>query len=191
MIDLTKAGILQLCNKYNTEEDQWNSGLEADLGRKFRSDKEITKADLIQVVKWKFATNKHRLKRELNLIENVSDNDVMDISRLAFNAEDDFSRIRCLMQIKGVGNAVASTILTFYDPKNYGVFDIHMYDELFNTNPKTRPKDISSNPKHYIKLLEELRTIAKKHNLDVRIVEKALFKKNYDESKNKKHNLTN
>jgi hypothetical protein len=36
---------------------------------------------------------------------------------------------------------------------------------------------------NYLKLLNEIRKIARRNNLDVRIVEKALFKKNYDESK--------
>jgi thermostable 8-oxoguanine DNA glycosylase len=183
MGNLTKEQILEWCRKYDTEEDQWSPRLETELGNKFRTKKEMTKGDLIQVVKWKFATNKHRLKRELNLVEETNERNIIELSKLAFASKDELLRLKYLMQIKGVGNAVASVVLTFYDPKNYGVFDIHMYDELFNTNPRTRPKDISSNPKLYIKLLEKLREIANRQQLDVRIVEKALFKKNYDESK--------
>ncbi|MBI2005158.1 MAG: hypothetical protein HYS80_00135 [Candidatus Aenigmarchaeota archaeon] len=179
MIDITKEQILDLCKKYDAEEDQWSPKLEAELGNRFRTNKKMAKEDLIQVIKWKFATNKHRLKRELNLVEKVDDNEIKRLSNLAFTTDDELLRLKYLMEIKSVGLAVASAILTFYDPKNYGVFYIHIYDEVFATNPKTRPKDIT-NPNHYIKLLEKLRKIANKHNLNLRVVEKALFKKNYD-----------
>jgi len=183
MDDLSKEQILELCKKYDREEDQWNSSLEKQLGNKFRISKEMSKEDLIEVVKWKFATNPHRLKRELNLIEKLDDIAIRQFSKLAFDTDNEVTRITYLRKIKGIGLAVASAILTFFDPKNYGVFDIHIYDELFDTNPKTRPKDISQNPGLYIKLLEKLRQTASKYNLDVRTVEKALFKKNYDKSR--------
>lgn len=183
MDDLSKEQILDLCKKYDKEEDQWNSSLEKQLGNQLRVSTEMSRENLIEVIKWKFATNPHRLKRELNLVGSVDDREIKRLSKLAFNNEDEILRIKHLMEIKGVGLAVASAILTFYDPIKYGVFDIHIYDELFNTNPKTRPKDISNNPELYIKLLEKLREIANRYNLNVRVVEKALFKKNYDESR--------
>jgi len=183
MRDLTKEEILSWCNKYDAEEDQWDPRLETRLGERFRTNKEMTKEDLIQVVRWKFATNKHRLKRVSSLIEEVEDSEIRQLSRSAFKTDDELLRVKNLMKIRGVGNAVASAILTFYDPKNYGVFDIHIYDELFGTTPETRPSGMFADPKFYIKLLEKLRGIAVKHDLDVRVVEKAYFKKNLDKGK--------
>lgn len=180
MYKISKEQILELSKKYDREEDQWNSSLEQQLGNRFRSSKEVSKENLIEVLKWKFATNKHRLKRELNLIEELDDSTIRQLSRHAFDSLSDTSRINNLMEIRGVGLAVASTILTFYDPKNYGVFDIHIYDEIFGTTSRTRP--VSQNPELYIKLLARLRRMADKHHLDVRVVEKALFKKNIDKS---------
>ena len=83
------------------------------------------------------------------------------------------------MHAYGVGPALASTILTFLNPKDYGVFDIHVWREIFgkeSTGLFTAP--------NYLKALREMRRIASKNDLDVRVVEKALFKKNYDESNN-------
>ncbi len=88
-----------------------------------------------------------------------------------------------MRKIKGVKNALVSVILTFLDPENYGVFDIHAYDELYETNPKTRPKDMFTDSKYLYEFLSDLRQIAKKYGFGVRYVEKAYFKKNYDESK--------
>jgi hypothetical protein len=69
-------------------------------------------------------------------------------------------------------------VLTFYDPKNYGVFDIHVWREFFGKEPK----GLFSTSNYYIKLLAELRTIAKKYDLNARTVEKAYFTKNYENS---------
>jgi len=183
MHELAKDEILFWSNKYDAEEDQWDPRLETRLGERFRTNKEMTKEDLIQVVRWKFATDEHRLRRELSLIEKVEDSEIRQLSRSAFQTDDELLRVKNFMKIRGVGNAVASAILTFYDPKNYGVFDIHIYDELFGTTPETRPSGMFADPKFYIKLLEKLRGIAVKHDLDVRVVEKAYFKKNLDKGK--------
>ncbi len=95
---------------------------------------------------------------------------------------DEEVRIRTLFRLKGVKNAVASVILTFYDPKNYGVFDIHAWRELFGKESE----GFSSNAKLLLEFLEELRRMSRETRLDVRVVEKAVFKKNYDSSKPQK-----
>jgi 5'-3' exonuclease len=182
---LDKEEIIQLAEKYDNEEDQWNTELEGNLGNKLRTTKELTKEDLIQIIEWKFVTNPHRKKRTLNLIKDVSDSRIRKVSNTAFNTKDEILKIKSLMGayggIKGVGLALASTILTFYDPKNYYVFDIHLFDELFETNSKTRPN--LQDAKYYAIILDKLRKIANDYRLDVRIIEKALFKKNLDRSK--------
>jgi hypothetical protein len=68
-----------------------------------------------------------------------------------------------------IGPAVASTILTFSDPKNYGVFDFHVWQEVFNEKLK------GYTVKNYIKLLYKLREIANKYDVEVRTVEKAFL----------------
>ncbi|MEM5879331.1 MAG: hypothetical protein QXU74_02450 [Candidatus Aenigmatarchaeota archaeon] len=123
-----------------------------------------------------------RKKIFLNRIKLVQPSKIENISKKALEIEDEYKKIEELKKIPLVKNALTSVILTFYDPKNYGVFDIHVYDELFKTNSKTRPKDLFANSKHYIRVLRKLRKIANNYNIDVRTVEKALFKKNYTES---------
>lgn len=147
---------------------------EQELGDRFRKRGEITKEDLIQVVEWKFSTLPGRKKRILSLISQNTDDHIRRLSReaLKLNTSHDSQRIASLCSIYGVGPALASTILTFYDPKNYGVFDIHVWRELFGE------KILYFTPSNYLVLLKKLREIALRTDLDVRAVEKALFKKN-------------
>ena len=83
-------------------------------------------------------------------------------------------RISLLSEIKGIGVALSSTILTFLDPDNYCVYDIHIMRSLYGNEPKY----MFTGSKYYLQLLKDVRKIAKEHNLPVRTIEKAYFKKN-------------
>ncbi len=107
---------------------------------------------------------------------------VSRISSQAFNLPqgDDNYKISCLTTLEGVSPVIASVILTFFDPRQYGIFDLRVWKGLLG-NP---PPDLFT-PQNYIKLLAALRKTAAKHNLDARIIDKALFKKSIDEGSKK------
>jgi len=151
------------------------------MGNKLRKTQVITRADLIEIVKWKFKALLGRKKRILNLTAKNSDEKIEYISEQFFNStsKDDLFKVITLFMLKGVGPALASTILAFINPKDYGVFDIHVWREIFGK----KPAGLFRTP-NYLKALKEMRKIASQNCVDVRIVEKAFFKKNYDESNN-------
>lgn len=178
---MKKQDILYWWDKYDKEEDLYNKGDEEGLRAKFQKNKYMTKADLERIVKWKFQGRlKGRQKRILNLLRNVKDSYIIDISNLAFKTNDDDERIKLLSSIRGVGNALSTVILTFYDPPNYGVLDIHVWREIFK---EQEPNDVFSNSKQAVKFFRELRKISKATGIPCREIEKAMFKKNLDESK--------
>ena len=176
---MEKEEILNWSKKYDVDHPWWTQK-EKELGDKLRSSKELTKDDLVQVVEWKFKTVLGRKTRVLRLIAKNNDTDVRRISSelFRFDSKIDSYNLNSLCVLSGVGPAVASTILTFYNPKDYGVFDIHIWRELFGEEPRNLFKT-----GNYLRLLTKLRQIACKYDLAVRTVEKALFKKNLDESK--------
>lgn len=176
---MDKEEILEWSRKYDSENPWWIQK-EQELGTKFRATRRITREDLEQVVNWKFKGMVGRKKRILSLIDNNTDEKIRKVSDKFFRvvSSNDSNKVHTLNIILGVGPALASTILTFINPKDYGVFDIHVWRELFGKEPKGLFRTAN-----YLKVLAELRKIAKKHKIDVRTVEKALFKKNFDESK--------
>jgi len=183
MANLDKEEILFWSRKYDQEETAYSTALERDLGDKLRSTKELSKDELIQIVEWKFQGRlMGRRKIILNKLSGVDDSFVRKVVKESLNEQDERLRIKKLMGrfegIPGVGLALASVILTFYDPKNYGVFDIHAWRELCGE----QPNDLFSNFENIMKFLKRLRQEAKRMDLDARIVEKAYFKKNLDES---------
>jgi len=175
---MEKDEILNWSKKYDVEYPWWTQK-EKELGDKLRRSKELTKDDLVEVVEWKFKDLPRRKARILGLIAKNDDTEIRRISRHIFglSSKDDSYKVNSLCILYGVGPAVASTILTFYNPKTYGVFDIHIWRELFGKEPE----DLFTT-ENYLKLLAELRRIANKYGLDTRTVEKAFFKKNVDEA---------
>lgn len=174
---LDKEEILNWNRKYD-KDHPWYVEKEKELGDKFRKTKTVTKSDLLQVVEWKFKGVPPRYKRVTELAKRNTDEIVQQTCSRVFAMSDDSDRIKSLDALHGVGPALASTILTFYDPKNYGVHDIHVWKEFFGLKPDT----IFIGSGCYLKLLAELRRIANKYNIDARTVEKAYFKKNFDET---------
>jgi hypothetical protein len=179
---MDKEEILKWNRKYDKDHPWWVEK-EKELGDKFRKTKTLTKDDLRQVVDWKFKELVGRRKRVLGLVAKNDDKIIQRTCNQVFclTSNEDSIRVKSLDNLHGVGPALASTILTFYDPKQYGVLDIHVWREFFGDEP-ANINIIFITAGYYLKLLSELRKIANKYSLDARTVEKAYFKKNLDES---------
>lgn len=115
----------------------------------------------------------------LGLISMNDDEFIRQITNKAFQLDSDAMRIRELRKIYGVGVALASVILTFYDPTRYGIIDIHSWREVFGKEPQS----LFSTSGHYLRWLKCIRNKAEEVELSCRVIEKAFFKKNLDESK--------
>jgi len=174
---MDREEILYWKGKYETEEDLYTKGDEEELKEKFRKNKYLDKEDLIRIVKWKFQGRlTGRQQRLLRLIGPLESSFIQDISSLAFKTKDDEIRLKLLMIVKGVGVALASVILAFYDPQQYGVLDIHAWRGLFGEEPK----DLFTNMKHALFFFDKLRDISARVNLPCRDIEKAIFKRDID-----------
>lgn len=176
---MDRERILYWANKYDKDHPWWTQK-EKELGDKFREKKTLTKADLEQIVEWKFKELKGRRDRVLRFVKKNTDERIQRTCSQVFAMSDDSGRIKKLDALDGVGPALASTILAFYAPKEYGVHDIHVWREFFGKESST----LFIGCRCYLKLLSELRKIGDKYDLEARTVEKAYFKKNIDETGN-------
>ena len=175
---MDKAEILRWSRKYDKDQGWW-AQKERELGAKFRRTRSFTREDLAQVVEWKFQESEEKKKRVLEAVAKNDDEAIGRISSQVFSitgAEDSY-RVNSLTMLNGVSPILASVILAFFDPKQYGVFDVHVWRALLGNEP---PNLFTT--QNYLKLLSALRKTADKHNLDARTVEKAFFKKKLDKS---------
>ena len=176
---MDKADFLLWSRKYD-KSFGWQAQRERELGAKFRKAKALTQADLAQVVEWKFKEEPEKKARVLAL---VTRNDEATVDRLSSQALsipscEDAYRMNCLTLLEGVSPAIASVILAFFDPKQYGILDAAVWKALLGNPP---PNLLTT--QNYLKLLLAMRKTASKQNLDVRTIDKALYKKSLDESK--------
>jgi len=172
---MNRDEIISWQDKYDREEDKYVTGTEEELGRKFKENRHATKEDLEKIIKWKFQGRlTGRQKMNLTRINRVEDWVIRKITGLAFEMPTDKLKLKVLTAIDGVGASVASVILTFYDPDNYGVLDFHAWHGLYNNDKKIF---IEQDCLRYFK---DLRVKAREVGLPCRDVEKALFKKDLD-----------
>lgn len=176
MVD--KKDITRWSKKYDKDYHWWFQK-EQELGAKFRRNKVLTREDLVQVAEWKF---KDQENKKIKVMEAVAKNDeavLAQISSQVFSVagEEDAYKMNSLTMLNGVSPILATVILAFFDPDNYGIFDVQVWRALLGNEP---PNMYTT--QNYLRLLASLRKVAEKHHLDVRTVEKALFKKTLDES---------
>ena len=176
MVD--KAEILRWSRKYDKDQG-WSAQKERELGAKFRKAGVMTCEDLRQVVDWRFQDSEEKKKRVLEAVAKNDEASVTRISSQVFSVagNEDAFRMNSLTMLNGVSPIIASVILSFFDPKQYGVFDIQAWKALLGNEP---PNLFTT--QNYLRFLAALRKTASKHNLDARTVEKAFFKKNLDKA---------
>ncbi|MBI2140295.1 hypothetical protein HYU14_05195 [Candidatus Woesearchaeota archaeon] len=94
-------------------------------------------------------------------------------TKLAFSNPNEVGKIRCLTELWGVYIPVASAILTVVFPEKYGIIDTKSINSLKELGICT---DIGKNSrKDWLKYLNVIRKIAKRNELNVRIVDQFLF----------------
>ena len=175
---MDKRDFLKWSQKYDKDQG-WSAQVERGLGARLRKARVMSGADLALVVEWKFKDDEAKRKRVLELVARNDEASVVRVSSQAFSlpGDNDACRINYFMMLEGVSPVLASVILSFFDPKQYGVFDVYAWRSLLGNEV---PNLFSTG--NYLKLLVALRKTAAKHNLDVRTVEKALVQKKLDEA---------
>ena len=175
---MDKADFLIWSRKYD-KAFGWQAQRERELGTRFRKNKALTCKDLASIVEWKFKDDTERLARSLAL---VARNDEATVNRLSSQAlsipgcEDGY-RMSCLTLLEGVSPILASIILAFFDPKQYCILDQYTWKALLGNVPSNM-----QTTQNYLVLLAVIRKTATKQKLDVRVIDKAFFKKGLDES---------
>jgi len=173
---MQKEDIIHWKKKY--DDSLYNTGLEKKLRQKFQKNSFVTKDDLKNIIDWKFQRQKGRKKRFMKMFDRVDSLYVENVTNLVFETEDDKYRLKLLKTMDGIGYSLATVILSFYDPKRYGIFDRHSWRGLTKEESK-----VNYNYKNTNKFLEKLRKLSEKYDLPCRDIEKAYFEKHRSESR--------
>ena len=161
-------------NTFEKNIQNYNIEFEEKTGWAIRQQDEITKEQLLDIIKWRYETKKIFFVRMLKLLKNLEDKEIREISRTAFSLSNDYYKLTLLCALEGVGPSISATILAFYNPQHYGILEQGVWQQIF---PEKKP-DLSI--KGYISYLERLRKLSKQYNVPVRVLEQALLLKSQD-----------
>ncbi len=175
---LDKKDIVAWSRRYDKDQGPW-AQKEQELGAKFRKNKSLSLQDLMTIVEWKYQDAEQKKDKVLQAVAKNDEATVQRLTSQAFSVQgqEDTFRINRHTKINGVSPGLASVILAFYDPKDYGVFDVRVWQGLLGNAPANL-----FTVQNYLRLLSSLRKVASKHNLDARVIDKAYYKKSLDES---------
>lgn len=133
----------------------------------------LTLDELVELYKWKEGGRNRHLKD--GILSN-SDELVKKTSEAAFAEKEEYRRIARLDRLKGVGIAVASTILTVIDPHAYGIIDKRVWRLLYAYGEVDHdPQGLELGLDSWLDYLPKLRSWAKELHLTPREVERRLF----------------
>ena len=142
---------------------------EQSTGLALRHASALSKDQLSSIIKWRYGDQKHYLSRVSRILENVDDQEIKEVTRTALTLSSDYYKMTLLCAIPGVGPVLASIILAFYNPHEYGVLDREVWSQLFPDEKADMSVD------GYLKLLERLRKLSREHQVPARVVGQALL----------------
>jgi len=175
--------VVRWAHMYDEKQPPYDVQTENDVGSRLGKTRELSKTDLLRIVGWKFESLPGRKGLVLRYVNSAGEQEISETFRRALDADSDKTRILELLKLPGIGPAMASVILTFYDPRKYAVLDIHAWRELFGKEPSS----LFQGSKCLLTYLEKVRLIAAMHGLNARAVEKALFQRNVDRKAPRAH----
>ena len=124
----------------------------------------LTKTELMEMGDWK----RHTLPRQ---IKKNPDGHVEKITAEVFNLDDDWEKLEKLIDIDGVGQPVASTILHLYDPERYPIFDVHALCSI-----RIKKKEVEGDKEFWQKYVDFCREKAERYDVSMRTLDRALYK---------------
>ena len=128
----------------------------------------LTKEQLSKMVRWKS-------QRNSTSILNNSPNDIKEITRDAFSATDDWTKLEILCKLEGIGYSISSAILHLYDVNCYPILDVRAMWSVCCENKNYTP----SLWQEYIQLC---RKIADRNKINMRTLDRALWRFSYKNS---------
>lgn len=175
MMKISKKNILEYAKRYDADYKPEDKLVGEEMKRLLKKQKYLRREDLIKIVGWKTRN------RSVHYCKENDSNKIRELTKRSFCVGDEKARIESLLGqkggLRGVGYPVASTILHFAFPNRYPIMDFRVIRSLCGKEPSTYTYNFG----FWNEYCNRIRTIQKKLNLPIRMVEKALWK--YDELK--------
>lgn len=129
--------------------------------------KYLNKEYFVRLAEWKSARpRRHYIKNY--------EKDITEITRTVYLDKDELAKLRLLMNLRGVGVAVAATIIHFLQPSEFPIFDYHCRNVLYEAGFwKRDKKEASANA--WVDYVGIMRKLVSSLAVSLRELDKAMF----------------
>ena len=170
MLRLNRTFVREWAGVYNHRSRQRGRSDERALKAWLRGQptiKHLDKGHFVRLASWKTPRGRPRYERNAPAV-------VREVTRLACHASNERLKVRVLMLLEGVNVTVAATILHFFYPRLYPVFDIRDRTTLKKAGWWKRPRADAS-----IEAWEDyvviMRRLSRRLRVSLRDLDKALY----------------
>lgn len=140
------------------------------VNKNFHKNKHLTSEEFLAIIIWKRNASKRKVVEGVN----VSGKSIRAITNQIYNSPSREEKLRVLLEIKHIGIAIASAVLTVLYDKEFTVFDYRAKNSLnaigiqINGSPDNKPKD-------YFDYVDLCKKQAEKYNLSLRELDRSLW----------------
>ena len=138
-----------------------------EIGRMYHQKGYLSKEELYQLAHLNSTRSSYHVKRN-------PEGRVEKVTEIAYNVNDEFSKLALYNSLKGVATPTASAILTSLDDTKHCVIDTRVWATLYRMGYFEKEKEHFVE-EDYLKIIKIVRSLAKEENLKVAEIGYALF----------------
>lgn len=171
MPGLNAAEFSRLAALYNLEDYLFET-----VSGRFRTDGTLSPYDFFAVVIWKSDRPKTRIKHGLV----AAGRTVEALMREVHAAPTGQAKVEALLQVDGVGLAMASAVLAVCYPEHFTVLDYRAWEALQQMSAQGLPAAYPQNAGQYLQYCAACRCLAGEAGLSLRDLDRALWAQSWE-----------
>jgi thermostable 8-oxoguanine DNA glycosylase len=143
--------------------------------KRFEEKDTLEPFDFFAIVAWKSNRTKTKIRRGLD----DAGKTVQGLMSEVAQAETSRDKVEVLLQVWGIGLAMASAILTVCDPETFTVLDYRAWETLRAASVQGLPEDYPATPDEYLDYCRVCRQLAERVGMSLRNLDRALWAKSW------------
>jgi thermostable 8-oxoguanine DNA glycosylase len=148
-----------------------------EVRRRFEAEQTLRPYDFFAIVIWK--SNRAKTKIKGGLAE--AGKTVEALMKEVSEAATPLAKVEVLLQIWGIGLAMASAILTVCCPEEFTVLDYRAWKTLQQASVDGLPERYPQSPEAYLAYCRACKELADRMGLSLRDLDRALWAKNWED----------
>jgi thermostable 8-oxoguanine DNA glycosylase len=146
-----------------------------EVRKRFKDEGTLEPFDFFAIVAWKSNRAKTKIRRGLD----DAGKTVQGLMSEVAQAEMPRDKVEVLLQVWGIGLAMASAILTVCDPKTFTVLDYRAWETLQGASLQGLPEHYPATPDEYLDYCGVCRRLAGRVGMRLRDLDRALWAKSW------------